>query len=303
MVLGNPHVDLSKYLEETTRFLLKSTALNIFIYIHRPNSQTKNRWIVVINLYFPNKTVKASGTDKNIVLAYIKGLSEIGEEILCNKHNLECRSGIAGGLQSKNALIRAQAELIERDSFFEHYRNMIPFLSKQKVSFCDSSNIYAFEMLAKEKNFKSYIVTDEDSIQGTSECLLFGTSSHPDKDVAIEKAYNEYVAISLNHKKFPDRCKHLEKNKETIEKLTDLHHIYSRDERNKQIFQKLCQVSKKKSSYSHKNLSWEIESLESPLKLFKYYRVISKNLIKIQFGKPEHFSFTLNQLPLYHPFW
>lgn len=292
-------MDVSSSLIQITKWFIRDRNRNINIHIFPKSKNTLNLWQVIIEVEWDQKKlIGSSGGSKSLFEAYLKALSELGENIILDSSALMSRCGIAGGLFESQAIIRAKAELLERDSFFYHYRNKVPFYDTFTL-FKDGIELCIFQLQSSDPHFYSYLATDKDCTLGKSSCLLFGTSAHPDKNVAIEKAIQEYSAIRLNHILQPERCESLFKNPDKIATIMDKHHIASRDPRNLNRFQNLCQTSKNmgnRKQIDPKN--WETQKLKSPFRLLKFIRVDHPDLIKMTFGIPEP-----GEDKLFHPFW
>lgn len=309
--MGYPSMDLShrqitlgnRRWEQVVHCFLKrpDEFLDLTVTIHPPSQETMGHSIAV--LYSGQQSSSALASTP--IAALIKALVELGESYIFRKHQWNTRSGLAGGLITSSTIQRAKYELLERDSFFYHYRNQIPFLECRRLA---DSNLLAFTMATADPMVHSILITDSDSVQKQEGCLLFGTGAHKDPSVAIRKATEEYAAIHFGHRLRPNRCKEQEQDPNKIKCLADFHHLASRDTRNRAKFHKLCAPSMSnqqslKPIRSVISSSWAVTQLESPLKYFKYYHVTHPNLIKLKFGEPEHAEYSPSESPLYHPFW
>lgn len=301
MGLGDSCMDISVNLNKVLRFLIKKKLGPSSVFIHNPSQATLGKFIVVLNIQYNNKKLKASASAENKYLAFVKAMSEMGEEIICEDMNYATRAGIAGGFIKNEVITRAKSELIEHDAFLYHYRNKIPFnFIDVRESKHKTLKIYA--LYSFEKIFHTILVTDDDSINNNESCIMFATSTHTDHKIAVEKAITEYTQIYLNHYLWADHCHKLCKGEIKPEKKTDLHHIASRDKRNKIIFKNLC-INSTNVKYSRfeTNVNWIITKTESPIKLVHFFRLQNQKLLKMEFGIPEKGYEAPPQL--LHPFW
>lgn len=234
--------------------------------------------------------------------AFAKALSEAGENVLVYTDGLESRCGMAAGLFASQAEVRARGELLERDAFLFHYRSGRPFRRRE-----DSSDLLVFEMDSASDEFHAILVTDLRSAEGSAPCLLFGTSAHPDMEIALEKAAQEYSAIRLNHRLHPNRCSSWEVSPDQVPTVMDLHHVASRDIRNIERFKSLCGYGSADVPISDNGreplnkAGWKISVLSSPIRTLSFVRAEHPDLIRMTFGLPE--ASGPGEPPLYHPFW
>ena len=271
--------------------------MGLKVFVHKPTIKTRYRWLVVVNIVDSlSCKYKGSATSSNPIEAYIKAVAELGESLICSSLNFGNRSGIAAGLLTSQAIVRAKSELIERDAFLYHYRNAIPFTAVKEID--DNDGLLAFQMQSAEKNYYSYLVTDVKCSTGASECLLFGTGCHPSEKIAIEKAVQEYVSIALNHELKPEWCNGNSNEQLQHKSLTDRHHFASRDFRNIERFRLLCLVREPAGPRPNVGDDWKITRLSSPLRFFNFVYVQNESLISMTFGEFERI-----EGDLLHPFW
>lgn len=295
-------MDLSSALEKTVNFLMKYPVSDIRIYIHSPSEDTLNNYITVANLTFNGNRISASGSARSRLSSNIKAIAEIGEIIICKTRGYSTRAGIAGGFIKNEAINRAKSELLEHDAFLYHYRNKVPFTLKRKIK-NHLTEILIYQLLTKSSKHTTILATDPKSISDKSSCIMFSTATHENEDFAIEKAISQYCQIYLNHSKWPTQCQDMSTGKTKPRNITDIHHISSRDHRNKEIFKVLCPLdgSTNYSPYIKDKLNWIASKEESPMLFFKYYKLMESNLIPMNHGTPEKEYDNLK--PLYHPFW
>lgn len=294
-------MELSHPLSRVTRHLLRASAGAVEVYVHSPQEATRGLHIVVCEWQRdPRKRLKASGVARSRLEAYVKAVAELGEVALCDGTSLPNRTGVAGGLISANAVLRAKAELLERDAFLFHYRNRVPFLKREPAS----SDSCLFEMSSAQDRYYCFIALDKAGAEGRAECILMGLGSHVDRRTAADKALGELACAALDHSMRPGMCRDIYEGKSPPARLTDLHHASSRDPRNIGMMRALCQGGTPEASRSRGALSgeWRVERLASPLRYFEYVRVSHDGLALLEFGQPEPAS-SPDDAPLYHPVW
>ena len=303
-------MDLSNIFKIITHFLLINSD-NLKVFIYKPHSHTGKKWIFVISNSINNERISGTGSSKYLFNAYLRSLSELGEEIIRVKYNMHSRSGLAGGLRKKNILNRCKSELVERDSFFFHYRKCIPFQTPILNSTKSCKDLITFELSSKFDSIKVALVTKRIHFLENKPFVHFGTGANSNWETAIKKAEDEYYSLLI----------FFEANKKLILSWVDnnikpknvmyLHLLACFDERNIEIFKKLCSKSLYKDSNNNTekndeiNEFWEIEKFNSPIKFFQFYKVENSNLTPIVFGGQEFSknSISTEQRSLYHPFW
>lgn len=295
MGLGNTGVDLQHRLSQALKFFVKEKFDKSQVYIHWPSENNFFLYCVVIKLSRGDVEFKSSALGKNLYVAYIKALCELGENIICRRDNIQNRSGIAGGFFKANSFCRAKAELIERDAFLYHYRNMIPF------KFLKRSNGYdAYQLISIDPCYHVTLVMNSDYVGDNENCLKLGMGCEKDISDSIEKAHNEYSGMYLNHKIF-SKCDISDLYRKEWDRKTDFHHSQSMSLENKAIFRILCRHNTKTTSRIYDSSLWSSRLLDSPLRFFKYIKVDHPQVEKINFGEPEKFK-QFEKL-VYHPFW
>lgn len=289
-------MDLSNSLISTTSLLLKDKTLSPKVFVYSPSPSTFERWLLVIQVTQNGRAQRSSGSSKSFMEAYAKALSEMGELLIIEAEKLYSRCGIAGSFFMSRSISRAKCELLERDAFFFHYRNRLPFSAEPRE--LSEKGLLAYELSTADPTLRTFLVTDRMCASGQSECLLFGCATNEAAETAIEKAIQEYSAIYLNHQRHPDRCKLLANSSEKIPVIMDRHHAASRDPRNIERFRSLC--SNRGSVLSPRKLDglWEIQTLPSPIRALAFARVSHPSLIKLTFDIPE-----ADEKDLLHPFW
>lgn len=238
----------------------------------------------------------ASGRDR--FLAFIRSIVESGEVLIAKQKLLNNRSGLAGGIFLKQTIQRAAAELIERDAFLFHYRSGTPGRIIEKDPSEDL--ICLLELSTASKDFYVVMATTKNCAFEDPECLLIGLGCSRNLKQAKKKAIEELKSVILDHQIRPGYCKGVFEKKISSPSLADFHHSYSRDKRNISKFQRLFSES---AGLINRNTTviYEVEKIESPIKFFKYARLQSSDLIKLEFGVPEENS--KFEAPLYHPLW
>lgn len=293
-------MELSHSLSRVTRFLLQAEAGAVEVFVHDPQDATRGLHVAVCEWQRETgKRLKASGVAATRFEAYIKAVAELGEVVLCHASGLESRAGIAGGLFASNAVLRAKAELLERDAFLFHYRNRVPFLRRESARAASGAGV--FEMSSAEKGRHCFIALDEAFMAGGAECVLMGFGCHADRELAAAKALGELACMSLDHAMRPGWCRDVYEGRSRAARLTDFHHAFSRDPRNRERIRALCRTDAAPAP-SRRDLvgEWRVETLKSPLRYFKYVRVFHDGLVPLEFGRPEP---SFEGTPLYHPVW
>lgn len=294
--MGNSGMDLQSILGKTTKLLLLPNDLMPVVYYYPCSQKTFYRHQVVIEINLKGRIVRSSSSARAMIQVYIKAVSELGECLLRERMNLHTRSGIAGGFLTSNAVMRAKAELLERDAFFYHYRGRFPFLSKETLTI-KGNEIHLCKMATQDKSYHSYIAFHADYLNGKCPCLIFGTGTHLDATLARERALDEFSSLFMNHEHFPEWCPGLNGKRMDEVSLADWHHQASKDKRNQQIMSHLCSVQCSDREIFNEQ-HWEIKELISPLRGFKFVYVSHPQLSAITFGEEEK-----SEAGLYHPFW
>lgn len=296
MVLGYPIVELSSSLIKTTRFLLKNKKITIQIHVTKPSELNLNRWICNLRVFDSklNRTYRGTGGSKQLTFSFLKAFGEVCETIAMYENNFSSRCGMAAGILTENTILRAKSELIERDAFIYHYRNRLPFLSKNPIG----NDLHSFELASADNNFPTYFVTNTATTLGNADCLQFGCgTSYKNATDAIQKASQEFININLNHLNFPNQCSEWSNHSEKIPTIMDFHHVKSRDRRNIDIFNSLFKVNfHTRDQIDHSK--WLVTEVPSPSIFFKVFKVTHPELQKLDFGIPEP-----NSNDLFHPFW
>jgi hypothetical protein len=215
---------------------------------------------------------------------------------------------MAAGFFSTQAIQSAKGELIERDAFLHHYQNLTPmkFSHIHELKSRNESKILVFQMETTDPSFSAFLVTDSECSKGQAECLLFGFGAHSNKKIALEKSIQEYSAILLQHQKRPERCRWLSENPEKIPTLMDRHNVAARDDRNKERFKSICELSRPQEHNVERPVidpsKWIIHKFKTPISMFQYAQANHPELLKMKFGIPEPDSDSGDK-PLFHPFW
>lgn len=295
MGLGDPGVDLQSRLGQVARFFFQGRVESCHVFIHEPRENNLYRFSVVISVKLNGREVNGSSSGLSLYNTFLKALCELGENIITSNLGLNNRSGVAGGLILNNCIDRAKAELIERDAFLYHYRNLIPFRKS------DSKTVdeMRFELNSVDPSFSVNLVMNREYLEKKDSCLILGVAGNKDALCSSERAYCEYSSMYLNHKEFIN-CSNLRPVLEKSAKV-DFHHHHSKSWENKTIFKKLCLEESSFEKRSYDDRLWKIEELNSPLLFFKYVRAEHPELIKLEFGLPELFPQFENLV--YHPFW
>lgn len=259
---------------------------------HRHSDKTLYR--VRMAGWFRSERLLAGSEDRSLGVAVAKTLSEFGECLLSVHLGVTHRSGMAGGIFRSGVAARASNELLERDAFFFHYRSQVPFLSVHVLQV----GLLAFELSCAGKAHV-FLVTDSDTAEGKSDCLILGTGSGSSSAIAINNALREYRALKHHHENRPGRCSELSMWDRDQLNVCDLHHVRSRDDRNRATFKALCRTKPFKTE--RPSGSFSFEWFESPIRGFQFCRASNPALQSIEFGVPEKTEDGAE--PLYHPFW
>lgn len=286
-------MDLQNKLIEVTRFLLRLKFDDCHVYIYQPSSLSLGVYCIVVTVRELGNEYKGSSTGRNIFEVYLKALCEVGEEIIKVRECLNNRNGLAGGLLKSNVISRAKAELIERDAFLYHYKNLLPF---KKIS-SPNLEILSFQLSSIDSEYSVFLVMNEDYLASSSSCLKLGLGCHKNPRVAFERAYNEYAAMVLDHH-IKEPCSIRRDLK--VSNAVEFHHMQSFSKENKFIFEILCN-GKGNVRRNYNYLDWRATSYNSPIRLFKFYKVDHPELIRMEFGSADFFE-SLGQ-SAYHPFW
>lgn len=289
-------MDLQSLLTKSLDFFIKEKVDHRSLYIHKPNEKNDlHFYCVVINVCIKDKKLLASAVGENLYLTFIKALSELGEGIICFKMNLANRSGLAGGLLRANAIQRAKAELLERDAFLNHYRNLIPF----KQSKAEGDRIIC-ELASSDPEFKVFLIVNADYLSSDDTCLIFGMGCDLTIPEAKSKALREYTSMVLSHK-VVGGCGTEFMERRGIHRKTDFHHSQSRSVENKHIFKIICNGSASSEIKHFDHEKWTITKFRSPLRFFSFFKACHPDLTEMDFGIEEKFK-QFNNL-VYHPFW
>lgn len=302
--MGYPTVESSHQLAKITKTLLKEKTIKTSVYFKRPSAETNELFIVVVSVTLQNGfKIKGSANAPTLTSAFTKALIEMGEVYILKSQGFKDRSGIAGGLFSKSITTRAQAELLERDAFLFHYRNKISFEKSDQFAhpFWTKEYIVVFRLMSASNRFHSFLATDSKCADGNHQCLLLGLGAHTDIESAKNKAIGEYATMLMDHRQRPDWCKRLALDPGLSTRQPDHHHAHSRDPRNISLFKDLCSGSLPGTRRTQQ-LNWTNQSLESPLRFFRYLKADCPELLKLEFGKPEPQQGQEEQ-PLFHPIW
>ncbi len=284
-------MDLSATLTQLTRKLCSPTLDSCQVHIQRLKD-----YRVVVEASRLGESIQGGGIARTLLAAYLKALGEFGEGLICLREDHNNRSGLAAGLLFSPAVDRAKAELIERDAFLFHYRQVLPFLERRALS---NSNV-AYRMATALPDWHGFLVTDGACASGKNPCLLFGTAADRSEKLALQRAHHEYQTIARVHALRPTRCAELA-DSPSVDAAPDRHHLASRDPRNRERFQTLC--ASLGSTHSHRpplHGSWEIESVPSPIRSLVYARAKHSQLTPLVFDQPED---PTGDRPLFHPFW
>jgi hypothetical protein len=154
---------------------------------------------------------------------------------------------------------------------------------------------------------KCYLATDEKCAKGDFPCILLGLGAHGDPLVARAKALDEYSTMYYDHLYRPGWCEFLECSPSKIGRITDFHHVQSRDPRNREIFKQLCTVGKDHQLSSARSTdvskAWTYRHLESPVRFIRYVQASNPKITALSFGVPEPGSSNNQERPLFHPIW
>ncbi len=265
---------LSNTLENIVKIFLRKKYSSYEVVIHSFHKY----FIVVISV----GQFKGSSSSPKIFHAFIKALSELGEDIIAKKYKLHCRSGLAGGLFLNTAIQRAKEELLERDAFFYHYRSSSPFINVSK-----KKSLYIAKLNSNDSKNNVVLAFNQDYLKGNF--FKFGMGSSRDLSSAQKKAIAEQKVLELNHQKYPDWFK---KSGLPI----DQHHLESNDHRNILKIKNLLKSSDVSKVRIFNNSKWVINEIDSPIKFLKYAYLDHPELLKIEFGKREEDG-------VLHPFW
>jgi len=300
MGMGSASLDISNTLTKALHLLLTAKDLAPTVVYQRPSPENLFRHSV----YIAFDKIVAGATGSSLFEATIKAFAEFGESEICKGLGIKSRSGMAGGIIRSMAIKRAKAELIERDAFFFHYRNRVPFIKQATChAQCEgkSLELLLFELSTAHSDFSTYLCTLPSCADGSSECFIFGMGTSSQENEAKARSIDEFVDLYMNHQLNPLWCRSLADNSD-ISSL-HFHHLASRDQRNIKIISELCRIDISVSSLKREEINqakWDLEMLDGPLKFFSYVKVKHPDLIKIEFGQAEP---DVNGSPLYHPFW
>ncbi len=291
-------MDLQSILNSTARLFLKD-GIPVSVQIDPHRQSSKAGFDVRVSCHYENKRLSGLAWDRSLLRSFLRALLELGEEILRVKMQLLSRSGLAGGVLFGPTWLRARGELVERDAFFYHYRNRIPFrsagvrriegklLEVYQLESADPEVVVALVMAPFEKEELTF--------------LHFATASSVDIESASLRAAKEYLSLerylSLNRARLMERA--IDRN-ECLKDSSLFHFKACSDSRNIELFQMLrSRRDERVPVRSHTALLWELTQYPSPIRGFKFLRAHSEQLQKIEFGVPEG----PEEPVLFHPFW
>jgi hypothetical protein len=226
-------------------------------------------------------------------------LLELGEEIVRVKWQLSSRSGLAGGVLKGPTWFRARGELVERDAFFYHYRNRIPF-HRAGVRRLDGVVLDVYELESAEPNLKVALVMAQ-TVEEEEGFLHFATASSFDIESASLRAAREYLSLhrylEANHQRLTQRAADAN---ECRRDLSLFHFKACSDPRNFERF-RFLRAGNEKPAFGRCStpVVWRRVQYPSPVRGFRFLRAESDQLQKIEFGLPE----ATDGPPLFHPFW
>ncbi|HXH74012.1 MAG TPA: hypothetical protein VNJ08_03555 [Bacteriovoracaceae bacterium] len=288
-------MDIQNNLNRALRYFVKEDLDASQVYVHYPSDKNLFQYCIVITATRKNSEIKSSASGNNLYTTFLKALCEFGENMICDSLNLNCRSGIAGGLFSQNSIKRAKAELIERDAFLYHYKNILSFKLNSSNSESDSK---LFELNSIDPDFKVCFVMKQNYLIDPTSCLIFGMGSETSFKDSSEKAFSEFSTMVLNHNLYLECGFDVPSSKQS---KADFHHGHSKSQENKLIFQEICKGTDQFKERKYDPKMWKVEVLKSPIRFFRYVKVHHPQLEKLEFGKPEKFN-QFSKL-VYHPFW
>ena len=312
MGLGHPSMDLQNTLRSVSRFLIRDGRIHqIGSLLELSITHHDGFYTIFHQSVLGGNSISSSGTNRNILTAYLKSIVEFGEEILRVQLNLNNRSGISGGLSEKNITLRAQVEVLERDSFLFHYRQRLP-MKKIKEITVGERVFSAFEMVCLDPRFRAVLIRESSrSYQGRL-IAHFSTAVNETTELAIEKAVEEYVSLETFFEDNAESINMLITGKYHLDNPLLPHMAAMFDPRNVEILNVLTGNITDNSPTSEDNIvlhrfqglprtrpKWIISNLVSPLKFFKYLRAESPDAEKFVFGVPENGIWPA----LFHPFW
>lgn len=192
--------------------------------------------------------------------AYLRSISEIGEDFIFHNNKLVTSTGLAGGFLKREIVLRAKAEVFEREAIHFHEINNVPFLTKEKVNYL-GINLIVCQLSSASFNHKVYLVTGVDDI--IKDKLIVGTSASVHQKVALDSAIETYISHRY--------CSTMEDYR---------HHPLFKDEMLKKLINTHAQINKRKYCLNEYDASFfdVISISEHPLKFFKYYFVKNKKL-------------------------
>ncbi|MFK8139414.1 MAG: hypothetical protein AB8E15_13725 [Bdellovibrionales bacterium] len=239
--------------------------------------------------------LKASSSDLNMYLSFIKALSELGENIIREQHSLENRDGLAGGILPSGAKKRGRWELVERDAFIFHYRSSVPF---KMLKDDPENNIQLFELSCSIKDVRCVVAFD--SSVKYSDRVIFGIKTNKEISKAIEGAINELSSMLLIHEM--DKSELVEKRESRkVERPLDHHYLALFDSRNLRILNslKLNQSRAYRLPDRRKeSINFKFQKFSSPVRFLSFYQAKTDEIESISFGVPEP-----GTKDLYLPFW
>jgi YcaO cyclodehydratase, ATP-ad Mg2+-binding len=305
--MGYSGVDFSSSLSRIGRLLVKRKPESLDAYVGFARQESPDITVTLSTAYKDIGKLQSTGTSCTIERAFFKALLELGEIIIQRTHGFVDRNGVAGGFVHSSTKQRAQCELVERDAFLFHYRNLVSFCKAIQVpSACttlERNEIRVFEMASADDRFRVAIATSRECAENRSECLLIGMGADRDIESAAAHAVREYNIMVMDHRMRPGWCEKVYDVPSLTNRLPDVHHARSRDKRNLERFSSLCAAPALRERVSLTRSRWSIERFDSPIRFAIYYRVSHPDLVPLEFGIPEAWSLKDRAGPLFHPIW
>ena len=291
-------MDVQSALRSAARLFLKEgSEVRVQVDPHRVTAEHGHD--VRVGCHYSTKRLSGLAWDRSLLRAFLRALLEVGEEILRVKWQLDSRSGLAGGVLVGPTWLRARGELVERDAFFYHYRNRIPF-RKVGVRRIDNVMLDVYQLESADPEIAVAFVIAQ-SWSEASSFLHFATAASVDLDSASLRASKEYLSLkrylAVNSERLSARAGN---SAECLKDRSLFHFKACTDPRNLEIFRiLLCGESRMASGRCSRPLVWMMTRYRSPIRGFKFLRAESTDLQKIEFGIPEGNE----DPPLFHPFW
>lgn len=290
-------MDLQGSLTHLAKFLIKDKdiAKKVRLQIIR----NEDLFTILISSRTKSGPKRGSGTNGNIFIAFIKSILELGEEIIRDDLGLHCRSGLAGGLFSKSIIERGKCELLERDSFFYHYRNRIPFEVGKEIEM-GRRTFYVYKLKCSCPDYFTILIKEKEKLFLNQEMVFFTMATSKSINEAIKKCIEEYYSLEVFLDQNTTFLKYLLEGSVNSDNQIVPHLLASFDRRNIERFNELCSLffDDKKTPGACLDTSWKITSVQSPIKIFKFFRVESSELVKIRFNVQEE-----SDPGLFHPYW